>query len=290
MREKTRLKSIVIYATTLLLSSACALAGTWATLDYPGSADTWMEGAGNGYICGYANAGGFTYDGTQWRTYNRPGYNVPIVTGAWGNTIVGHIQDTSGDQQHHGFIYDGTAWTTIDKPGTTSTIIYGINGSRLVGEYYISGSHGFDYDGTTWTTIDKPGAYLTMVNGILGNNIFGLADSNGFVYDGTTWQTYDFPGSTWTEIRGISGKYIVGNYMQPANVWHGFLYDGSSWATIDMPWSNGLNSAIAGITGDTVVGYYNDARGNRHGAVYVVPEPTMLLLLGLGAVILRKRK
>jgi hypothetical protein len=295
MREKPRLKSIVICAMTLFLSSACALAGTWETLDYPGSADTWMEGAGNGYICGYSYSGGFTYDGTTWRTYNHnwPGYRVPIVTGAWGNTIVGWTQETSGDESVHGFLYDGTTWEILDMPGAENTTISGTNGSLFAGEYFVSetGFHGFTYDGTNWTTFDKPGAYIIRVNGISGNDIFGRVDTSGFIYDGTTWETLDMPGAALTEIRGISGNYIVGNYDNPINVSHGFIYDGTTWTTLDMPWSNGLNSAIAGITGDTVVGWYNaDTLGNRHGAVYTIPEPATLFLLGLGAVILRKRK
>ena len=261
MRSETRLRFVVICAAIVLFYSAYAMAGTWQTLDYPGSADTWVEGAGNGYICGYSYSGGYTYDGSTWRTYNATGYPWPtMVTSAWGNTVVGHIQDASG---HHGVIYDGATWTKIDKPGSTSTIFYGTNGSVHVGEYYASGSHGFIYNGTTWTTIDKPGAALTFVNGIYGNKIFGRADiyeeevgGYGFIYDGTAWTDLIKPGAHYTEIKGISGKYIVGNYMQPSNVWHGFLYDGSTWTTMDMPWSTGI---IAGITGDTIVGYYNDA-------------------------------
>ena len=289
MREKTHLKSIVICAMTLFLSSACALAGTWETLDYPGSPDTWMEGAGNGYICGYSYAGGFTYDGTTWRTYNHnwSGYSAPIVTGASGNMIVGRVQETSGEQPMHGFLYDGTAWTIIDKPEATSTIICGTNGSLFVGQYNLSGSHGFTYDGTTWTTLDKPGASFTLINGISGNDIFGRADDSGFIYDGSNWDTLDVPGALATAIKGISGQYIVGNYMQPSNVWHGFLYDGSTWTTLDMPWPNGL---IVGITGDTIVGSYVDEYYNIHGAVYTIPEPTTVLLLGVGAVMVRRKR
>jgi hypothetical protein len=94
------------------------------------------------------------------------------------------------------------------------------------------------------------------------------------------------PDATYTEVKGISGDYIVGNYMKPANVSHGFLYDGSTWTTLDMPWSNGL---IVGITGNTIVGSYLLGE-NLHGAVYVVPEPATLLLLGLGAVILKRKR
>jgi hypothetical protein len=283
MRRETCLKSVVFYVVIVLFRSAYALAGTWETLDYPGLNDIWIEGVSNGYICGYTNIGGYTYDGTTWKKYNRPGYYTPMVTAAWGNTIVGHIQDASSN--HHGFLYDGVTWTTIDKPGATSTIIKGTNGSCFVGNYYASGSHGFVYDGTTWTTVDKPGAYFTSIYGISGNNIFGNVENSGFTYDGSTWRTYDAPGASFTEIQGISGNYIVGNYMKPANVWHGFIYDGSVWTTLDMPRSNG---SIAGITGDTIVGSYYDYR--LRGFLYTIPEPATILMLGLGGVMIRKFK
>jgi hypothetical protein len=166
---------ISICSAIVILYSSYALAGIWQTLNNPGAGNTWVEGAGNGFICGYTANDGFTYDGTTWRTYDRPGYDVPIVNAAWGDTIVGRIQDSN---VNHGFLYDGTTWTTIDKPGATSTIFYGTNGSVYVGEYYVSGSHGFIYNGTTWTTLDKPGADITIVNGIYGNKIFGEADGS----------------------------------------------------------------------------------------------------------------
>jgi hypothetical protein len=267
---------ISICSAIVILYSSYALAGIWQTLNYPEAGGTWVEGAGNGFICGYNANDGFTYDGTTWRTYrwpghNRPYYDLPVVNAAWGDTVVGRIQDSN---INHGFLYDGTTWTTIDKQGATSTIFYGTNGSVYVGEYYVegSGSHGFIYNGTTWTTLDKPGAYYTGVKGIYGNKIFGNADDSGFIYDGTTWQTLNKPDSNYTEICGISGKYIVGNYMQPANVWHGFLYDGSIWRTLDSPFT-GTNWIIVGITDNTIAGHYNDPPLIRHGAIYTIHEP-----------------
>jgi hypothetical protein len=287
MREKAYLKSILICTTTFFLSSACALAGTWETLDYPGSSDTWMEGAGNGYICGYSWTEGLTYDGSTWRTYNHylPGLYPPVVTCAWGNKVAGWVQETSGDQTVHGFLYDGTDWTIISMPDATYTAIHGYNGSLFVGQCHLAESHGFTYDGTNWATLDKPGASYTRINGISGDDIFGRADYSGFIYDGSNWITLDAPGAFSTEIRGISGQYIVGNYAQPANVMHGFIYDGTTWTTLDMPWPNGL---IVGITGDTILGSYVDEGDHIHGAVYTIPEPATFLLLGLGAVMVRR--
>jgi hypothetical protein len=262
-------RQISILAATTILFSSYALAGVWKTLDCPWAECTLFEEAGNGFICGYTSNDGFTYDGLTWRTYSWPGYDTPIVNAAWGNTVVGRIDDSNGN---HGFIYDGTTLTIIDKPGATSTIFFGTNSSIYVGEYYVSGSHGFIYDGTIWTTLDKPGAYYTQVNGIYGNKIFGKADSRGFIYDGSTWSTLDVPNSTYTEILGISGKYIVGNYMQPANVWHGFLYDGKIWSTLDPPFVSPNGWAIVGITGNTIAGSYVDSSLNAHGAICTIPE------------------
>ena len=43
------------------------------------------------------------------------------------------------------------------------------------------------------------------------------------------------------------------------------------------------------IDGSNIVGDYEDASGNYHGFVYTIPEPCTLLLLGLGAAMVRLR-
>jgi hypothetical protein len=46
---------------------------------------------------------------------------------------------------------------------------------------------------------------------------------------------------------------------------------------------------IGGIDSSNIVGESVDASGKAHGFVYEIPEPAMLLLLGLGTIILRRK-
>jgi hypothetical protein len=127
------------------------------------------------------------------------------------------------------------------------------------------------------------GAYDTY-NG----NIVGAYGNHGFLYDGTTWTTLDMPGASTTWAFGIDGSNIVGVYrIGTSGFSHGFLYDGITWTTIDMP--GAIDTTIRGIEGNDIFGQYQDSFGT-HGFMYTVPEPSTLLLLGLGGLILRKRR
>ena len=131
----------------------------------------------------------------------------------------------------------------------------------------------------------------TCVLGISGNNLVGgySDDSHNwhaFLYDGTSWITLDKPGATQASAYGVDGSNIVGYYVDNSNP-RGFLYDGLTWTTLDMP---GVNwTEILGIDGNNIVGRYVDASYNWHGILYTIPEPTTLLLLGLGAIALRRK-
>jgi hypothetical protein len=65
---------------------------------------------------------------------------------------------------------------------------------------------------------------------------------------------------------------------------HGFLYNGTAFTTIDHPL--GLDTVIFGIDGNTLVGAYSDSSGVFHGFQAVIPEPSSLILLGIGGVAL----
>jgi len=161
-----------------------------------------------------------------------------------------------------------------------------------VGEYIDASSvaHGFLYDGAAYSTLDVPGAKHTFVRGVSGTDIVGyFTDSknrtHGFVYDGTTWTTLDDPlflAAGITAVQGIDGGNIVGN-TSSSGVAAAFLYDGSSFTR---PFGTELQLGgnyhrFFGISGNRIVGTYQDKP-----FVYVIPEPSTLLLAALGAIAL----
>ncbi|MGE0537693.1 MAG: PEP-CTERM sorting domain-containing protein [Pirellulales bacterium] len=232
---------------------------------------------------------GFLYNGAT-KTYTviqPPGGGVDIAArGISGNTVVGYYVNFG---VNHGFVYDGANYTTFDVPGALGTSLLGISGNKYVGTYADASKnlHGFLYDGTSYTTLDFPGAKVTRPYDISGNLVVGSYEdaknrTHGFVYDGTTWTTLDdplFPGAGITAVYGIDGVNLVGNWLSDPFA-AAFVYDGASF---NHPFGveglfMGNFHQFFGISGNRIVGTYQDKP-----FVYVVPEPSSLLLAALAA-------
>jgi len=276
----------------VLFCSAYALAGTWTKIDMPGATNTYIYGIDGGKVVGcytYSDGVpfGFVYDGTNWTTLRKTGANNIIAVDIDGDNILGQYTDNQGT---HNAIFNGTTWTTI-----TDGLFWtprSISGDNIVGTYQLmSEKVGVIYNIKTATiNYINLQAGWTEAYGIDGDNIVGVNITtehysnphyHGFLYDGSTWTLLDAPGSTWTEAFAIDGSNIVGVY-QSGTRYYTFLYDGSTWKTLDTlmnPWD---------MEGDKIVGSYTDASGS-HGFIYTIPEPATLLLLGLGAAIVRKK-
>jgi hypothetical protein len=304
MRSETHLKSLAIFAAMVLLCSGYAGAGTWTNLNAPGAIRTQINGIdGSNFVGRYMDADkhwhNFLYNGTTWMDLpasgaagitHPNGLNVPCgATGISGSNIVGTYTEAS--YHDRGFIYNlnTQSWSSLNKPGATETGIIGIEGSNLVGW---SDNGGFLYNMTTqiWTDC---GQYMT---GISGSNLVGwYLDNSYYVHGFLDWTTLDAPGvhdGDWfdgTYITSISGSNLVG-YCKGPGLGYGLLYNMTtrSWATLDYPGAYGTYAN--GISGNSIVGYYGDSSGYEHGFVYTVPEPATLLLLGFGAVMLRRKE
>jgi hypothetical protein len=284
-------KIILVCAGVIIFTAGSAMAGTWTTYDKPGATYyTSFNGIDGDNIAGSSSNGNFLYNMTSqtWTSLNVPGTARHIS----GSYIVGFY----GPDLYKGFLYNGTAWTMLKAPEADITYANGVDSTNVVGSYRNASSqdwYGFLYNGTDWTTLSIPVGWSTQAFGIDGSNIVGqYSDASnwyhGFLYNGTTWTILDMPGALRTYIQDICGSNLVGYYWDAASVKRGFLYDGTTWTTLDAP--GAIETYAYSISGDNIVGYYKDTAGKYHGFIYEIPEPATVLLIGLGGLMLRKRR
>jgi hypothetical protein len=226
------------------------------------------------------------------------GTNGTFAFGISRNNVTGFYIGGSGAQ---GFLYNGSTYTTLNDPLGFSTAALGISGNTIVGSYSThdaSADHGFIYDipTQTYTTLDPPGGTQTQAVGvsstgtIVGNyfkNLGSFSAGYGFSYSNGSFTTLSVPGATGTGTAayGIFGNNIVGYYEGTGRVNYGFLYDGSNYLTLDDPLATHIpaNANVqpsisgttgCGISGNTIVGYYNDSNYILHGFLYNISTAT----------------
>jgi hypothetical protein len=292
-KKQTYIQPILPCAAILFFISCYATAGTWTTLDYPGATQTYVSGiSGNNIVGYYGSSRGFLYDGTNWTTIDMPTAKATVIRGISGNKIVGEYLPSDSPLPFgpwKSFLYDGTNWITIPLPtgGGFVDISYGIDGDIIASRNQI-----YNTATQSLTTLNYPGAARTMICGIDGSNLVGSYDNHGFVYnmDTQNWTTIDYPGATYTRIYGIDGSNLIGSSTLNGNKLTDFIYDGSNLHALDVPGSP------SGIYGNIIVGSYTTTIHSDNGAigvfsngyVYTIPEPATLVILALGAVILKK--
>ena len=106
---------------------------------------------------------------------------------------------------------------------------------------------------------------------------------SGYAVAGTL-TTLCYGTAPHTQANGISGNSVVG-YSLSAGVPSNFVYNIDTGIYTALDFGSAIGVKASGISGDNVVGVMN----TDSGFIYNVPEPTTLLLLGLGAAVLRKR-
>jgi PEP-CTERM motif len=226
--------------------------------------------------------------------------NGTFAVGVSGNTVVGGFYAPATVSNGFTSTVTGSNFMPYNVPNSSTTVVSGISGSKQVGSYSdTAGTHGFLRDGSTLTApLDYPAVSppYTVATGIDGNNIVGYvngaAGMKGFLYDSSkpvtdalAWSMPVIPpaGAQLDVAFGISGSEIVGYYLASDNHLHGFMQPiqlpggasspsaGSSsvlasFTTLDYPGST--SSAAYGISGNVVVGDYQDSKGKYFGFVY----------------------
>jgi len=268
-----------------LLLGDITRAGTLQTLPLTG----WAYGVDGLNVVGSSGSFGFLYNGSTYSTIRPPGATSSEAIDIDGDRIVGTFGDATG---RHGFLYDGSTYTTLNHPSAVKgTIAAGIDGNNIVGWYLDAKNvpHGFLYDGSAYTTIDSPlGAHGTQLWGISGQKIVGtyfgsFSTQSGFVYDGTSFTNLIAPSGT-TFAYDIEGNKVVGRQGSA-----GFIYDGSQYTQplgANLPGINDQSFTFTGISGNRLVGFYTDLPpvSLPHPFIYVIPEPTTLIMSASAAV------
>lgn len=115
-------------------------------------------------------------------------------------------------------------------------------------------------------------------------------------YATADWTTINMPGSdiTGTYPRGVDGNNVVGFYMTTASIYydHAFLYENTAgtWTSYDAHYdssnnitsdgsgSSAIDTIFTGISGDKIVGAWQDASGITHGLIYNQKESSWTTL------------
>jgi hypothetical protein len=286
----------------------------WTTLDYPGKLSTEAYGIDGDRIVGRSTPGhesdsdGFVYTistGSWQHVHGRldSTYSTCIY-GISGDVVVGRWIEPSGT---HTSGFSLNLSSGVRQGFGNEVIPIGYDGSSFVGRLFYPGSgqwEGFFFNKPTlyYFSGPYPGSTYTAFTDVDGSRLVGSYNgenglSHGFLIDWTDEDgvpfELDYPYGFNTTAFGIDGSNVTGSYKDGAS-YHGFLYnhDLATWETIDYPgafstWATGINS-------NRIVGYYQTSPGDTlHGFLYVVPEPSTLVLTGIGATVvgwLRRRR
>jgi probable HAF family extracellular repeat protein len=228
----------------------------------------------------YELSGSYLYSGGSYTPINVPGFSTLACGINNARQIVGYSGGADG------FLLSGGSYTRIDVPGSLLTFAYGINNAgQIVGTFKGPNSDvpdmGFLLDGGNFSTILRPGASYTRVVAI---NDPGQILGDNFLLSQDKYTTIRYPGAVDSYAEGINNAgQIVGGYDDRTGA-HGFILSDGVYSSIDFP--GAMSTAVGGINNlGQIVGAYTDAAGNSHAFLATpVPEPSNIVLLGLGSV------
>ena len=227
-----------------------------------------------GQIVGATNGRGFLYSGGDFTTI--PGCGFRCF--ASGINDAGQIVASLAVPVPLGLLLTN---------GTATVLPFYALGINNLGQIVGSTGHGVLYTDGNITQIDVTGASSTSARGInnLGQIVGSFFDStggeHGFLDTGGDFTEIAVPGGSRTEAFGINDAgQIVGQFFDSTGQLHGFLDTGGSFTQIDVP---GAITTIAEDINDAGQIVLTSSEGGFLATpVSAVPEPSSLLLLGLG--------
>jgi hypothetical protein len=180
--------------------------GTFTPIDYPGAQSTTVREGGHGMPClvgsytltnDVQSSHGFTYDGTNFTSFDFPAASGRIVNGTLftsvdkqGGVAAGQYSDidatnTNTATVYHAFAVNGTnAPVNIDYPGASYTFPFAVAKGVVYGYYFDSKNktHGFSWSALGGThSIDIPKANGTTIWAASSSKLV-VSDNSGHYY------------------------------------------------------------------------------------------------------------